>query len=93
MMETTDVLVGLLLGVIITLVLLYALEEFRRGKKVVLDDPTDDAEYLEIVKKLRCPECGSDDYEFSEVTTLPWIVGEDRYCVCNRCGRQFGDGK
>jgi len=88
-----DILVGLLLGIIITLILLYIMGELRRRKNIVLDDPTDDEDYLDIVKKLKCPECGSDDYRFAEVTDLPWIKGEDRYCICNRCGRQFGDGK
>lgn len=88
-----DVLVGLLLGIITTLVVLYILGEIQRRKSIVLDDPTDDDDYMEIVKKLRCPECGSDNYRFAEVTELPWIPGEDRYCICNRCGRQFGDGK
>ena len=89
----SDVLVGLLLGVVLTVLVLYILEAIRRRKSIVLDNPTDDSDYMEIVKKLKCPDCGSSDYQFAEVTTLPWITGEDRYCICNRCGRQFGDGK
>ena len=92
-MEAVDVLVGLLLGVIFTIILLYTLEELRRRKSIVLDDPTDNPDYLEIVKKLHCPECGSTDFHYAEVTSLPWVAGEDRYCICNKCGRQFGDGK
>lgn len=92
-METTDVLIGLLLGIIISLVLRAILGEIGRRKSIVLDDPTDDKDYLEIVKALKCPDCGSTDYRFAEVTDLSWIPGEDRYCICNKCGRQFGDEK
>ena len=88
-----DVLVGLLLGVILTLIILYILEELKRRENIVLDDPTDDEEYQDIVKQLKCPGCYSTDYRFEEVSDLAWIQGEDRYCVCNKCGRRFGDGK
>ena len=92
-METIDVLIGMLLGIIITLVLRAILGEIGQRKSIVLDDPTDDKDSLVIVKTLRCPDCDSTDYRFAEVTDLPWIPGEDRYCICNKCGRQFGDGK
>lgn len=88
-----ELVVGILLGVIITMLSLYVYWMWHGGNEIVLDDPTDDEDFLEIVNKLKCPECGSDDYKFAEVTDLPWIKGEDRYCICNRCGRQFGDGK
>lgn len=92
-MEPVDVLIGLLLGILLVFIYNAILGEVTRRKSIVLDDPTDDKDYLDLVKKLRCPECGSSDYRFAEVTDLPWIAGEDRYCICNRCGRQFGDGK
>ena len=88
-----ELVAGLLLGIILTMISLYLYQMWHGGNEIVLDDPTDDEDFLEIVNKLKCPECGSDDYKFAEVTDLPWIEGEDRYCICNRCGRQFGDGK
>lgn len=84
-----------LLGVFFTLSALYLYWEYRRitQKHIIIDDPTDDPEYLEIVRRLHCPDCGSTDFRYTEVTELPWIQGEDRYCICNRCGKPFGDGK
>lgn len=87
-MNGIDVVIGLLLGILITFMSIRYLEEFNKRKDVIPDE-----DYKKIDKKLRCPECGSVDYQFAEVTGLPWIPGGDRYCICNRCGRQFGDGK
>ena len=87
-MEAVDVLIGLLLGIIVIEVLRAILGEIGRRKDIILTDPT-----KEVTKQLYCPSCGSTDYTFEEVTTLPWIKGEDRYCRCNKCGMQFGDGK
>lgn len=87
-MNGIDVVIGLLLGILITFMSIRYLEEFNKRKDVIPDE-----DYKKIDKKLCCPECGSVDYQFAEVTGLPWIPGEDRYCICNRCGRQFGDGK
>lgn len=88
-----EIIVGILLGIIITLVFLYVYWSLKTPKQITIDDPTDDEEYLEIVRQLKCPDCGSTDYRFSEVSDLKWIQGEDRYCICNRCGRNFSDGK
>lgn len=82
-----------LLGVIFTLIALYMWWAYNTPKTIVLDDPTDDPDYQEIVKQLHCPDCNSTDFYYTEVTDLSWIKGEDRFCVCRQCGRQFGDGK
>ena len=88
-----DILAGILLGVIITLIALYTYWTWRESKTIVLDDPTDDEDYLALHHKLRCPGCDSYDYRVVEIDDLPWLKDEDKYCICNRCGRQFGNEK
>ena len=84
----TDIIIGILLGILFTLVFLYVYWTWGTRNKVIIKDPS-----VDIVCKLKCPDCGSTDFEFSEVSDLSWIQGEDRFCICNHCGRRFGDGK
>lgn len=90
----SDGIIWFATGMVFVLVVLFAYWEYvRRKNELVLDDPTDDEDYLEIKRKLKCPDCHSYDYRTVEVDDLPWLKDEDTYCICNVCGRQFGDGK
>ena len=90
---TYDFVLGFVAGVFTTIVALFTLWIKSHHATIVIDDPTDDEDYQEIVKQLKCPRCFSTDYRFEEVSNLPWIQGEDRYCICNKCGQVFGDRK
>ena len=89
-----EVIVSFVAGVLTTLVIMYSYWMWvSHQRRLVINDPTDDEEYLEIVRQLKCPDCDSTDFRYEEVSDLKWINGEDRFCICNHCGRRFSDGK
>lgn len=93
-----EIMLGIIIGVLFSFVIYYIVTCLKLNQSyttpIILDDPTDDTDYLKLHNTAHCPDCGS--YNLTLVdrySGVPWARGGDDgdYYSCTKCGRQFSD--